>query len=400
MNFNTYLEELVKRGDITDALTVFLSKKPDAGTWRGMLALPPGSALEGILSAFKKETDIPLELPFFSFIHGISQLLLNRGVVLKGPVGTLTMEIWTIVLAPSGSGKTLAYEIVSKDAPVNFHFPEPASGAAFIQSLADEPTTHWTQDEIGQKLKQIEQPGPMADCKDYLLRAYGNDRIERKTKAGTITVERPVLGILGFNVGETFIKNMAVESLLDGFAQRFGYVWAEREADCDWQQYAIYNMERLGAACKSAWKSIENQTIHSEYVLHEDAEVAFRAAFALLGYQEGMHPSFFRRAMFRAFKYAVIYHVLLGKESNVIDATDIGWAARLCHLHLNDTGKMLRQKPEFQAAETLVDRVKKAQEKSESDGVELTPRVLQQRVRGVKSAEHARALLALTSTKH
>jgi hypothetical protein len=393
MSFAKYL---TKQAAARDTVRTFLARKPDDKTWRGLLATPPGSALQSILSSFQMETDMPLELPFFSYIHGVSQLLMSKGVVINGPQGPQTMELWTIVLAPSGCGKTLAYDIVSKDAPKTYKFPEPASGAAFIQSLAASPTTHWTQDEFGQKLKQIEQPGtPMNDCKDYLLRIYSNNQVERTTKHETITVSDPVMGILGFNVGESFVKNMSAESLVDGFAQRFGYVWAERDESRPWQNKPIYHMARLADACKRAWAKIENLTIHQEYHLSSEGESAFREAFTLLGYQEGSNPSFFRRAMFRAFKYAVIYHVILGKENDIIDAEDIGWAARLCHLHINDMGKVLRHKPEFSSTETMVDKAKRIQEKAEAAGKPLTARMLQQNIRGLNSAADAQALMAL-----
>lgn len=392
----SFAKWLTKQDEARDTVRYMLSMKPDASTWRGLLATPPGSALQTILQSFQTETDIPLEMPFFAFIHGISQKLMSRGVVVKGPMGTLHMDLWTIVLAPSGCGKTLAYEIVAKHAPVNYHFPEPASGAAFIQALADSPTTHWTQDEIGQKLKQIEQAGsPMNDCKDYLLRIYGNAKIERKTKKELITVDKPVMGILGFNVGEAFVKNMTAESLIDGFAQRFGYVWAERDPARPWQEKPIYHMPRLLGACERAWAKIENNPIHQEYELCSEATSAFKEAFTLLGHAENTNPSFFRRAMFRAFKYAVIYHVILGKESNIIDAEDMGWAARLCHLHINDTCKVLRQKPEFSGAETLVDKARKVKEKMEAEGKPITARAIQQKVWGIKTTEEANAIIAL-----
>ncbi len=387
---------MVKQSEARDTVRSMLAAKPDAGTWRGLLATPPGSALQTILHSFHAETDIPLEMPFFAFIHGVSQLLMSKGVVVKGPIGVLHMDLWTILLAPSGTGKTLAYEIVKKHAPYIYDFKEPASAVAFLQNLAASPTTHWTQDEMGQKMKQIEQAGtPMSDCKDYLLRIYGNAKVERTTKDNIITVDHPVMGILGFNVGEAFVKNMTAESLVDGFAQRFGYVWAERDPARPWQEKPIYHMPKLWAACEKAWKQIEPHPIHPEYELCSEAISAFKEAFTLLGYQEGMNPSFFRRAMFRAFKYAVIYHVILGKQNNIIDAEDIGWAARLCHLHINDIGKVLRQKPEFAGTEALVDKARKVKEKMEAEGKTLTARALQQKVWGIKTTEEANDILSL-----
>ena len=54
-----------------------------------------------------------------------------------------------------------------------------------------------------------------------------------------------------------------------------------------------------------------------------------------------MPASFFRRIMWRTFKYALVYHVLLGKAEAVIDAEDVGWAVRVAGLHLADARRLL-----------------------------------------------------------
>jgi len=51
--------------------------------------------------------------------------------------------------------------------------------------------------------------------------------------------------------------------------------------------------------------------------------------------------SFFRRVMWRVFKYAALYHVLLGKADARIDAEDVGWAMRVAVLHLTDARRLL-----------------------------------------------------------
>src|SRR5690606_29605364 len=155
-------------------------------------------------------------------------------------------ELWTIILAPSGSGKSLSHHAIEKSAPVRSEFPETASAARFIEALSEQSPALWFQDEIAQILKQIENPAsPLGEMKSYLLRTYDNAPVERSTLKGSVRVERPVLGILGLNTPESFQKALSPESLLDGFAQRFGFVWAERDPSRPMHDYPIFDMPAL-----------------------------------------------------------------------------------------------------------------------------------------------------------
>lgn len=379
------------------------SAAPD-GHWRGIIAVPPASPIERVLSAFKTETDIPLELPFFTMLHFVSGWLLSQKVKLTVKGKELYPELWTIILADSGAGKTLAHNIIAKEAPVKSVFPEPASGAAFIDALSQKNFSLWFQDEIAQKLKQIESPGtPLSDVKEYLLRAYGNDKIERSTRgAGTVSVDEPCLGILGLNTPESFFKAISQESLLDGFAQRFAYVVAARDPDrsveTNPEKYAIYNETALRNAARSAFDKLVATPVHTEYKVGDKGEEAFRVAFALL-LNKSCPVSFYRRIMWRAFRYALLYHVILGKSSNVIDDEDIGWGARVAYMHLQDVKVLLRGKNpqaenEFGVLEKMVAKAEEVKKRIEAQGGKFTHRDIQQGVRGIKTADEAKALMS------
>lgn len=388
---------LAKQEEAKTTIKGMLSVQASGNTWRGLLATPPGSPLEIVLDAFRKETNIPLEIPFFAFIHFVSGMLLQRGSTIEGSIGTMHPELWTIVLAPSGSGKTFAHGVIQDCSPIKSEFPEPASGARFIEALSQQSPALWFQDEIAQKLKQIESPGtPLSECKEYLLRTYDNSKIERSTKAGTITVEEPVLGILGLNTPESFKKALSAESLLDGFAQRFGFVWAEKDPNRRMIDFPIYDRKRLVAACERAFKALPTvEDLHTAYRLPPEADAAFRTSFGMLGHNQEDNESFFRRAMFRAFKYAVIYHLILGKTSDTIDAEDIGWGARLSNLHIEDMAKVLGRDDAFSQFNALVEKARKVKEKLDAEGKPITARVIQQKVWGVKTNEEAKAILEM-----
>jgi len=366
------------------------------GGWRGAIAVPPGSPVEKVLLAFRRETDIPLEIPFFAFLHFTSGLLLKNGSTIQGPIGRINPELWTVVLAPSGSGKTWATSILEEAAELEaLNFGEPASGAAFLEALADKSPALWTQDEIAQKLKQIEDPkGPLAEAKEYLLRTYDNKPIERKrVRAEPVRVEKPVLGIFGLNTPESFKRALSAESVLDGFAQRFGFVYAEKDPDRPMWDFPIYDRNRVMAAAREAFEAVQENELHAEYVIGADATQAFQDAFEFLGKKRKTMPeSFFRRAMFRALRYAVLYHVILGKPGNLIDAADIGWGARAVLLHLNDLGKIIGQEPEVRKETDIVGKAIQLQKECRAAGKPFTARVIQQRIRAVGSADQAKAI--------
>ena len=105
--------------------------------------------------------------------------------------------------------------------------------------------------------------------------------------------------------------------------------------------------------------------------------------------------AFFRRILFRSFKYAAIYHVLLGKESDTLDAQDIGWSARVALLHLQDAHKVAARLGLLGETLALVER---ARLRGFKTGKPLTARKIQQAERKITNADDARAVLALTGT--
>jgi len=377
-----------------ETIRAMLAVRSAGVPWRGTMALPPGSPLDELLGVFYEETDIPLEIPFFAVMQYISGMLLARRVKVQGRAVSSYPDLWTIVLAPSGSGKTFAHQVMASGAPVQSSFPEVASGARFIEAFQKNNFGLWFQDEFAQKLKQIETPGsPMADIKDYLLRAYGYSRIERSTKKETITIDEPCLGILGLNTIESFLKALSAESLLDGFAARFAYVIAERDPARPMVDFPLYNIDRLRGVSTSAFARMGQVSIPDAYAVGTVAEVAFKEGFSRL-FNGELPEAFYRRIMFRAFKYAAIYHVILGKNAPELDAEDMGWAVRVCALHIQDMRTIAGR---LGLLHEVIDNAQRAEKIYKRLGRRslLTTRRIQQGVRGVKTADEARVIAAL-----
>ena len=378
-----------------EMIQAMLAIGPSKKTWRGLHLLPPGSRFERAVMAFQ-DTDIPYEIPYFAILHYVSATLLARKTKIVGSIGECYPDLWTIVLADSGSGKTFAHSVVEDAAPVKSTIPDCAGAAAWIAEFANNNFGSWYQDEIAQKIKAIEAPqGPLADMKPYLLNAYSNAKIERVTKGDSVLIETPVLGIFGLNTPESFYKAISAESMLDGFAQRFAIVIAEPDPDRltidNPKKYALFNKPALTSASKRFFDTFGKMKLHDQYTFGSEAEEAYREAFAQL-MPSNPNLSFFRRALFRAIKYALVYHVILGKESSELDAEDIGWGARVADLHVADSGKLLRaKKPDgsqsgFAKLEEYVTKARAVKTRLESQGKEFNARTLQQNVRGLNAA--------------
>ncbi len=327
----------------TEALRGLMAAKPASGSWRGLPIMPPGSLLERAVGLFERTTDFPLELPAFMVLHMLAAHLLDRGVEIAVAGTRLRPDLWTTLLAPSGAGKTKTASVLDRVMPVRL-FPETTTSARFIEELAAHNRGLWLQDEWGQVLRRMETQSYAEEMREYLLRVHDGKPLARRTAKGTIEVEEPALVILGTTVLETFTSIVSAESMLDGFMQRFGIVIGEADPTRPPHRFPIYRTEEAAnlAPLHAAWQAIAALPLHPLYTVTEEGEAAYEAGFAQLFGQHGTIPaSFFRRVMWRAFKVAAIYHVLLGKADDRIDAEDVGWAMRVAALHLTDARRLL-----------------------------------------------------------
>lgn len=375
--------------------TVLKAKKRRQASWRGNDLVPPGSLLEIVLKEFENNTNIPLEVPFITLFHYISAYLISSDVTIEFNNKHIKADFWSIVLAESGAGKTWTQKTIRDAFADNIPLLQGGvvSAAAFVDSLEDKPKSLWVRDEFLQVLKQIETPGPMCELKDYLLRIYDNEQIQRKTKKGIQTIEDPVLSILGFNVSKSFCSGMSAESLTDGFAQRFAYVLAKKDPKRHFSKYPIWSVNN------EFWLQVWNQTIegiHKSYKANKDAETEFKKSFELLiAKTDDIDESFYRRVLWRAHKYALIYHILRGQaKNNIVDKESYAWAVRLIQMQLGDAGEVIAESGGSELGK-LIDKAEKIKLKLEAQGVAVTPRLLLQRCKEIGTAQTARFIFGI-----
>lgn len=377
----------------TYAGAMSLNKKLDRLNWRGDSAVPPGSPPDQILQAFRFHTDLPLDLPWHSFLFFLSTYCLDNGVTIKCGGQTITPELWTVVLAPSGAGKSYSLSRIKKGSPVSATIEGIASGAKLIEAMQENEQqgkpNAMLVDEFGQMLKGIESDGsPLADAKQYLLLAYDGDKIERNTKKQSIVVEDSHMSILGLNVDETFINILSPESLLDGFAQRFAFCLAERDETRPFYEYSRYENDEIEEVVRKAWDRILKVQLHKTYTYSKEALAVYDAEFKRLGLEihdgKQINVSFFRRLMQRTHKLALMMHLIEGDESDIITERDVMWALRQTRLHIADTARLIAMKSP--GANKLMKSVEALAERLAAKGEKLTPRRINQSIRASREA--------------
>jgi len=406
LDFLTMLQE---KEDVRSSVRAMLTAVQAKESWRGLVATPPGSLLDKVISAFQTASDIPLEIPFFVPLHIISAELLRRGVQIDFSGQRIRPDLWTIILAESGAGKTFTTSELRNTMEVNpdLLFPQAATTARFVMELAEHNNSLWIRDEILQLLKGMNTQTYLAEMKDLLLQVYDGDTVSRKTKKDEIVIEKPALTILGLNVYTSFAREMDTTSLLDGFAQRFSYVIGRADPERPGVNYPIYDFRPYRASIKSAWDDLVkalpvNETV---YQVADSGLEAFKISFELLmpPKDSKVPMSFFRRIMFRGVRYALLYHLLLNKDTLIIDHQDMAWAGRLMGLHVKDAGALLLDTGDgtgskffqvLQKAEALRDKI------AREEGRPITARDIVTNIWGIENAGQARGILAMLNDSH
>ncbi len=302
---------------------------------------PPGSFLEILLKEVKNKTDLPPEIALGVFVSQLSSLLAQNGVTVAWYDDTSHsshMDMWLLVMAPSAAGKTLLRKLVSKVLGFSVNeLPEPGSGSAFLNALSEQGgISLWNRDEYGQLIKQIKDGGPLGPLRGYLLQAYDHETLEINTlKNGQTIIEHPVLSIFGSTVDTTFKSCVDAEMLSDGLLARHLFLIASRRA----MKVSRYRLEQVIvrlSAHKATIALRANLSQETEYIIGPEASELYDELWKDLANSIGnsIDPAYFRRTTWAVSKYAVIYHLLIGKTGKIIDADALRWAWRMIQLHI------------------------------------------------------------------
>ncbi len=304
--------------------------------------IPKNSILSAVDRYFWEYTDMPRELPFFYVMHYVLASLLQRGVEIHKGKQVILPDLWTVVVARSGSGKTLSQKQLDKAMSGSIKlFPGAKTSLQFLTELRDHRLGLFIRDEFAQFLKDVAKDSNMKDVRDYLLRTYDNSTIEYKTTVSSTRVENSAISILGYTPTKTLKKYLTTEMLLDGFAQRFSFCVAEQD---ERPIIGDYDFDLLAERVAPHWNKIVNTPSHPVYRVSNEARGVFNYVVGQIvakAREDDIDDSFSRRLAFTTYKYGLAYHILTGKSDDVIGPEDLARGAQLVALHLANLRKIL-----------------------------------------------------------
>lgn len=374
----------------------------DRDVWRGVVATPPGTLLEVIVTEFMRHTSVSAELPFMTAISLIAQYMCEKGVTLVMANGQrIIPDLYTVILAPSGELKSFAVSNILKAFEMGGWKPnlimDAGSTAGLIAELSDNEgkPVFWRLEEFGQFWMQTKTE-VHAGTPRVLLLTYDHADLTKRLKNEAVKIKAPCLSLLGTTVLANLHQQLTKDDWISGLCQRIAFVYCPRDPNrnCFDRKYAILDgldLKKIAAEFQAAMET----PVHSEYHLLPDARAAIGDAWVLMG-KQGITPDFVRRVEFRVFKYSLVYHWLCGKANNEIDREDVNWSVRLALLHLSDL-RMLMDTVEYADLQDLLSRAENLRIKF---GSALEPRhLLMYMHRQLKSISAAKSLYSLLVDK-
>lgn len=364
-----------------------------AAEWRGRACVPPGTLLDRVVTAFETGTNIALELAMLVTLHTVAAYLLCRGVYLERGGSKVHPTLWSLLLAPSGAGKTFTQRTVTNGIGAKGLEIEGLSGAAsaaaLLQVLQERPVGLWVRDEFGQFVARFDR-GDLCqnELKDTMLRLYdGSPLYRRSVSQGSLEVPAPKVTLLALSVLESWPDCVSPESMVDGFASRLAYFIGEPDPKRPARNYPEWQIDARG--WKAEWERL-CANVQPVYRTTPEAVSFFHDQFRTL-YDDELPEAFSRRLLWSAHRLALVYHALALNPSPEIDRVDYGWAFRLIRLQLIDAKRVMGEATmgELQRllakAETLADRF-------DAEGRVLTKRDLIRGVRGIANVAMAEGI--------
>lgn len=361
---------------------------------------PPGTVLDEIVTRLNSDTDLPPMLGVASAMAAISAALVASGSTVKWPGETdgIELDLWLIALAPSGAGKTWVRAVVNEGIGISSpELPEPGSAPAMIHSLATcDGRAYWPRDEYGQLMRAIADGGPRGDLRDVLLRVYDHSELVHNTVSrGETRVEKPVVTIFGTSVDTTWADCIDAQMLADGLLARHLFIVAEARA----LRVPRYPKRAIVSSISASSIGITDRLKgRNVYEISPEAAAVYDGLWhELVGELNGsLDSAYVRRITWTAAKYAVIYHLILGRDGHRVGVTAMRWAWRMVMSHCFSTKLVLST-----ADQTLAGRIERISNwvaEQQEGGTDVwaptfVRRLIQQFRRDLKGVHEAKQIL-------
>ena len=337
---------------------------------------------------FVSKTDIPPALPVFSFLSYLSAFCVDNNIMYKHPTSKPSyLNTWTLILAPSGAAKSTSKNIIDEVIPrdpedkpiIQANFEGADGSAAFVAELAKTKTAEdnygnkiqpifWIEDEYAQFMKKLLPGGSMVETRKTMLKIHDYDKASRITKNETIETEKLVMTGLFLNTVDSFARNFDEESINDGLGRRHNFIYAERPDKVT----QTYEFEKISANLKKPFNDFfESVETNIVYTFSKDCReiydhfyLVYKEKFdQILGLET--NGTFFRTYFMLAWKYAVIYHILLKEKGTEVQAKSMDYGIKVSLMFLSSIKRFLDYRLDLKsgAKQTRQDYLNKRAEK-------------------------------------
>lgn len=193
-------------------------------------------------------------------------------------------------------------------------------------------------------MKKIQEDGsPLAPLRDFLLHASSHEKFKLRLKSGeTYGCERPSFTALALNVPETYIRVLSLESMTDGLAQRWLHVYC---GDNLAPMKARWDIPKIKAALAEPLRAMFAQNIAGKtFSVSAEAGDLYESEFDRLNrdcFGGRLSRSYYKRGMFSAYKYALLFRLIFQKGGDEIDAEDMAAGLRMAEFHLHSIMEIL-----------------------------------------------------------
>lgn len=403
---NQFMKYLLNQEKIDDEIKGYLHIGLKQQDYQVLQSIPPNTILDQVYNNFTENTNIPAILPIQYLLSYVGFYLASKNQkIFKDKHQELDTSLYTIVLAESYSKKTLSSNAI-KTSGVRSGMPditmrECASYAALFDTVkkANNNSILWVQDEVVLFLTDLINDKSKESLRGGLLKAYDRQGLDYNTKKeGMQTLKNALISFYGIGVDETFLKNIDVNWLIDGFASRFNYIIAKQDETKDIFDYLNVPIEKCVHELENHFAKIIDVRLNNQYLLTEKWESILVNRFRMMfTHFENLPKAFIGRLFFSTIQYALIYHFILCKDSDLIDEDDLTWACRhiLNHIQaINDIFNKL-------GASDIKDKITKVEElvqRYKAEGKVLKPRNIVINHRNITSnTEEARTLIKLAT---
>lgn len=394
---------------IRACLAQALNLKQTPHGWDGYKYCPAGSVIDEIVSRFERYCTAPLELPFLMTMTLFSAILIRKNVVLNLDGNKVRMDIWVTALGESGACKSFSLKKIAavlKEGGFNQDLiwePSAISHLVMMQELAGtldrhgnvvEPSKNMsvlTIDEATDFFLSLKDPRhPLHGMYQVFLKIFSNDKVGYKSKAaGNIEIDDPIISMLCLATPKRFIEQISESDMEGGFFYRWCHMICS--APLAMTKKEIFPSTMLNGIAEKV-KLLINSIEHQEYVLEGDARRYFSEIYERIvaptdAREKGAMPqSYIRRSMWVIHKFALLYHLFLGKGAEKqICVEAYHWAERLTDAFQATAAQIILEKTGTEE-QCILRRVDELVKKRRVEGKDTTPRDLVNNLR-IKTAE-------------